>query len=154
MVKRHLENEPAKEARITAFMAEWGTARGGKQRCEALKVLTELEHAAEWAALHEQLAALFVAEVARLGLKAARAKEARATITFLVGGGCNILTQYVELLIDDRPARSHAAAKHERVARTPPEAAALTVHRQPAEAQCAQGVRYEDGRTHRLPYAR
>ena len=25
MVKRHLENEPAKEARITAFMAEWGT---------------------------------------------------------------------------------------------------------------------------------
>ena len=40
MVKRHLENEPAKEARITAFMAEWGTARGGKQRCEALKVLT------------------------------------------------------------------------------------------------------------------
>ena len=42
MVKRHLENEPAKEARITAFMAEWGTAQwpGGKQRCEALKVLT------------------------------------------------------------------------------------------------------------------
>ena len=32
MVKRHLENEPAKEARITAFMAEWGTGRGGKQR--------------------------------------------------------------------------------------------------------------------------
>ena len=32
------------------------------------------------------------------------AKEARATIEFLIGGGCNILTQYVELLIDDRPA--------------------------------------------------
>ena len=40
MVKRHLENEPAEEARITAFMAEWGTGRGGKQRHVALKVLT------------------------------------------------------------------------------------------------------------------
>ena len=41
MVKRHLENEPAKEARITAFMAEWGTAHGrSDRRTEALKVLS------------------------------------------------------------------------------------------------------------------
>ena len=41
MVKRHLENEPAKEARITAFMAEWGTVHTGKQRADCVRCIAE-----------------------------------------------------------------------------------------------------------------